>query len=111
MRILTFTLFSFLLSMTAVCQKGPINFEADGNGASWTWNVFENSTNPPLEFIDNPSKTGINTTDKVAKFTALKAGNPWAGDRNCSWRFCFRAVCVKCYKLHDKNYGLEISNQ
>jgi len=79
MRILTFTLFSFLLSITAVCQKGPINFEADGNGASWTWNVFENSTNPPLEFIDNPSKTGINTTDKVAKFTALKAGNPWAG--------------------------------
>jgi len=63
----------------AICQKNPINFEVGGNGANWTWNVFENVTNPPLEFIDNPSKTGINTSNKVAKFTALKAGNPWAG--------------------------------
>jgi len=60
-------------------QNVPIDFETGGNGASWTWTVFENDTNPALEIISNPDATGINTSATVAKFTALQTGNPWAG--------------------------------
>lgn len=56
-----------------------IDFEPDGNGADWTWNVFENSWNPPLEFVTNPSPSEPNTSATVAKFTALAAGQNWAG--------------------------------
>ena len=60
-------------------QNAPIDFESGGNGASWTWAVFENDTNPPLEIVANPDATGDNTSATVAKFTALQAGQPWAG--------------------------------
>ena len=55
-----------------------IDFEAAGVGADWDWTVAENADNPALEFIDNPVSGGINTSAKVAKFTARQAGNPWA---------------------------------
>lgn len=57
----------------------PINFETGGFGANWTWTVFENGSNPPVEIVANPFKTGINTSATVAKITALKAGQPWVG--------------------------------
>jgi hypothetical protein len=57
----------------------PIDFEEGGNGADWTWTVFENDDNPALEIIANPDASGINTSATVAKFTARAAGNPWAG--------------------------------
>ncbi|NPD85322.1 hypothetical protein HNS38_11155, partial [Lentimicrobium sp. L6] len=60
-------------------QNNPIDFEAGGNGADWTWATFENSTNPPLEIIPNPFSGDGNTTTTVAKFTALDAGMDWAG--------------------------------
>jgi hypothetical protein len=56
-----------------------INFEATGTGANYGWNVFENATNPALEFIENPVAGGINNSPTVAKFTALPAGQPYAG--------------------------------
>ncbi len=68
-----------LFASVSFAQNSPINFESDGHGADWTWTVFENETNPALEVIDNPDKSDINTSDSVAKFTALQAGNPWAG--------------------------------
>jgi hypothetical protein len=74
-------------SVLAFAQNNPVNFEAGGQGASWTWTVFENGSNPALEVIDNPYKSGINTSDKVAKFTALAAGQPWAGARSVATRF------------------------
>lgn len=64
---------------TATSQNAPIDFEAGGNGADWTWTVFENDTNPPLEIVANPDPSGINTTETVAKFTALQLGQPYAG--------------------------------
>lgn len=57
----------------------PIDFESEGFGANWTWNVFENGANDPLEFVANPSASGINTSSTVAKITALQAGAPWVG--------------------------------
>ena len=64
---------------TAISQNAPIDFEAGGNGADWTWTVFENDTNPPLEIVVNPDPSGINTSETVAKFTALQLGQPYAG--------------------------------
>jgi hypothetical protein len=56
-----------------------INFETPGFGAAWPWNVFENAGNPPLEFVANPNPSGINTSSTVAKFSAMQAGQPYAG--------------------------------
>jgi hypothetical protein len=72
-------LFTLLMGGIVLGQNQPIDFESGGFGANWTWTVFENSTNPPLEIIPNPDPSGINTSATVAKFTALQAGNPWAG--------------------------------
>ena len=60
-------------------SNSPIDFETGGYGADWTWTVFENETNPPLKIVSNPNSSGLNTSLKVAKFTALQAGAPWAG--------------------------------
>lgn len=68
-----------LISPAIIAQNSPIDFETGGNGASWTWTVFENDTNPPLEIITNPDQSGANTSSTVAKFTALVGGQPWAG--------------------------------
>ena len=59
----------------------PIDFESNGYGADWTWTVFENSDNPPLEIVSNPNSSGINTSSKVAKFTARMSPDaaPYAG--------------------------------
>lgn len=56
-----------------------INFETGGAGLDYTWNIFENDTNPALEYVANPSMTGINTSATVAKYTVLATGMPWAG--------------------------------
>jgi hypothetical protein len=88
MREFTF-LYLMLIASLTFAQNAPIDFEAGGNGAAWTWTVFENNTNPPLEIIANPDQSGINTSATVAKFTALQAGNPWAG----------------CESLHGANLG------
>ncbi|MBS4035150.1 MAG: T9SS type A sorting domain-containing protein [Ignavibacterium sp.] len=71
----------FVMSINGIVsgQNQPIDFETGGFGAGWTWTVFENDTNPPLDIIPNPDASGINTSATVAKFTALQAGNPWAG--------------------------------
>ncbi|WP_281240217.1 putative Ig domain-containing protein [Flavobacterium praedii] len=44
-----------------------------------TWDSFENPGQTGFEFASNPSKTGINTSDKVGKFTAVPTGQRWAG--------------------------------
>ena len=67
------------MSSTLMAQNGPIDFEAAGHGADWTWTVFENDWNPPVAIVDNPAPGGINTSSTVMEFTALVDGNPWAG--------------------------------
>jgi len=57
----------------------PIDFEATGNGAAWTWTVFENGSNPVVEIIANPDPSGVNTSATVMKFTTEEGGMPWAG--------------------------------
>ena len=60
-------------------QKSPIDFETSGNGKTFTWTTFENGDNPAVEIVANPSSSGLNVSATVAKFTAMKAGQPWAG--------------------------------
>jgi len=76
--LLNFIFFAFIFTTTSA-QNIPIDFEANGNGADWVWTTFENSTNPALEMVANPDLSGINTSATVAKFTALQAGQPFAG--------------------------------
>ena len=76
------TILVLLATFVGFSQNAPIDFEAGGQGAEWTWNVFENADNPPLEFVANPDASGINTSAMVAKFTArdTNAGAaPYAG--------------------------------
>ncbi|OIQ30315.1 MAG: hypothetical protein BM564_02800 [Bacteroidetes bacterium MedPE-SWsnd-G2] len=68
-----------LIPFIGMSQNAPIDFEPAGFGASWTWTVFENDTDPALEIVANPDPSGDNTSSTVAKFTALVGGNPWAG--------------------------------
>ncbi len=78
MKRFTVVLLLFVESMS-FAQNAPIDFETIGIGANWTWAVFENHTNPALEIITNPDQSRVNTSATVAKFTALKSGQPWAG--------------------------------
>ena len=64
---------------SATAQNIPVDFEENGNGADWNWTTFENDTNPALEIVANPDASGLNTSSTVAKFTALQAGQPFAG--------------------------------
>ena len=73
------TIFILAVNMAVFAQNAPIDFEAGGYGADWTWTVFENVTNPAVEILANPDMSGVNTSATVAKFTALQAGQPWAG--------------------------------
>jgi len=76
----TFTLLLLILTLNcSIAQNVPIDFETGGHGAGWTWTTFENDVNPNLQIIANPDATGANTSATVASFTALQAGQPWAG--------------------------------
>ena len=76
-----FMIIVFVMAMNAViyAQNAPVDFEVGGYGADWTWTAFENASNPPIEIIANPDVSGINTSATVGQFTALQAGQPWAG--------------------------------
>jgi hypothetical protein len=75
----TLTFLFVIISVLSFAQNIPIDFEASGNGLNWTWTVFENDANPPIEIVPNPDPLGINNSETVAKFTALQTGQPFAG--------------------------------
>lgn len=55
-----------------------IDFEFEGTAADWTWEYCCNDDNPPLEFVDNPSFTEPNVSDKVIKFICRTNGDAWS---------------------------------
>jgi len=79
MRMLLISMYFFISINSTLAQNVPIDFEDNGVGIDWNWKTFENSTNPDLEFVLNPDTTGINRSQKVAKFTALQTGQAFAG--------------------------------
>ena len=95
-----------------------IDFETPGFGAAWTWNVFENGSNPPLEFVANPNASGINTSSKVAKFTALQAGQPYAGcetahgQMGITWDLSASnsKIRIMVYKTKISDVGIKLAN-
>lgn len=73
-------LFTFLLGTSSLfAQNAPVTFESGGQGANWTWTVFENDTQTTMDVVTNPFSNGVNTSATVAKFTALQTGQQWAG--------------------------------
>ena len=96
----------------------PIDFENDGFGANWAWNVFENGSNPPLEFVANPNASGINTSSTVAKITALQAGQPWVGTETAhgamgiTWDLSASNAIIKImvYKTVISDVGIKLVN-
>ncbi len=60
-------------------STSPIDFEPTGRGAVFAWTTFENDTGPWSKIVANPSKTGINTSDKAVMFKAISSGKPSAG--------------------------------
>ena len=64
--LLIATMFLMMTGSAHFAQNAPINFETGGQGANWTWTVFENATNPAVEIMANPHATGINTSATVA---------------------------------------------
>jgi hypothetical protein len=103
MKKLHLTLLAFIgISLSLSSQNAPITFEAGGFGADWTWAVFENDTNPPLEIIANPDPSGANTSATVAQFTALATGNPWAGTESAL------ATDLGIYTLSEENSIVKI---
>ncbi len=74
------TLFISLLTISlGFSQTNPIDFETGGNGATWTWNIFENGPNTPLAIIANPDATGANASATVASYTAVAGAPFYAG--------------------------------
>ena len=75
-------LLPLLLAATPIlAQNAPVDFEPNGIGQLWNWKVFQNGSNPPVEFVPNPDPdpNGYNPSPTVAKFTALPQGAPFAG--------------------------------
>ena len=81
MRRLLLLLLLALLIPSAWSQNAPVDFEPNGIGQLWNWKVFQNGSNPPVEFVPNPDPdpNGYNPSPTVAKFTALSQGAPFAG--------------------------------
>ena len=96
----------------------PIDFEENGHGANWTWNAFENDTNPPLEFVPNPDASGANTSATVAKYTTLQSGQPWAGtetahgEMGITWDLSASNDIIKImvYKTVISDVGIKLVN-
>lgn len=95
-----------------------IDFETAGFGGQWSWNVFENVDNPPLEFVANPNASGINTSSQVAKIIARKTGAPWVGtetvhgEMNLNWDLSASNAIIKImvYKTVISDVGIKLVN-
>jgi hypothetical protein len=119
MKKTTILLMILFVSSLIFAQNAPITFEPGEYGADWTWTVFENATNPALEIIDNPDASGINTSSKVAKFTALQAGNPWAGVESqvgvdlgtFQWNDNNRIVKIMVWKTVISDVGIKFATE
>lgn len=70
-----YTILTILTITTGFSQAlHTVDFEASGVGSDWSWTGAEGGV---IEHADNPSKTGINTSDKVMKLTKGTGPN-WA---------------------------------
>jgi hypothetical protein len=95
----------------------PIDFEAEGHGADWTWTTFENGGNEPFGIVSNPDATGINTSATVGSMTTLTVGAPWAGVESqhgadigsFSWDATNSTVRIMVYKSVISDVGIKFA--
>ena len=95
----------------------PIDFEAEGHGADWTWSTFENGANDPLVIGANPSASGLNPSATVASMTALTTGAPWVGVESqhgadigsFSWDATNSTVKIMVYKPVISDVGIKFA--
>lgn len=113
---LGFGIFGFTNQASAQDPVPTVDFEVGGVGADWDWTTFENVDNPPLEVIDNPDQSGINTSDKVGKFTARADGAPWAGTTGRGdFKFLFdsenRTITIMVWKSVISDVGIKLETE
>jgi len=74
-----FLVLSLFLFSVSVFAQATIDFETVGQ--NYTWTIFSNgpADSTALSVVDNPSKTGINTSAKCLKYIVKAAGDPWSG--------------------------------
>ncbi len=73
MKKMYFSFFVLLLSVCSIAQTLPLTFEGAG---PFPW---LDDANVVTTVIDNPQKSGINTSDKVVQTIKGPGGQPWAG--------------------------------
>ena len=68
------------IDITATVQTaGTATIDFDKVGNNYSWQTFENDSNPALTIVINPIQDSVNDSEKVAKVTILTTGQPWAG--------------------------------
>jgi len=71
-------LYATVPSPTLLGPLEPITFES--GTIDYIWDTWGNLDDPnAFQVIDNPFKSGINTSDKVGKYTCNSGSNSWAG--------------------------------
>lgn len=81
-----YLLFILLTTSLGFSQNAPINFEAGGFGADWTWATFEaplGFSNPTFSVVPNPSIDAVNNSPTVAKIEISYATNEGWGSAGC----------------------------
>jgi hypothetical protein len=70
-----------VVAQPAAAPYAPVTFENNEYGSTWTLTSFDNPSGPSTASLlaTNPNKTGINTSNIAAKFTALVAGAWYTG--------------------------------
>ena len=109
-QLYTFILLIITFTIGFSQATGTVDFETNGVGADWTWTMSD--VNPTLTVIDNPYKTGNNTSDKVVEFVAKTTDNNWAlGHSMDIGSFTFDAsnavVKIMVYKTSTTNFGIK----
>ncbi len=114
--LITFISCFMMITNVQLKAQATIDFETGGKGAAYSWNVFENGSNPAIEIVANPNATGVNTSSTVAKFTAKVAGQPYAGAESAHGDFgplTFDAsnsiVTIMVYKTLISDVGLKFA--
>jgi len=112
-KLLLLLVFSVVAFAVWAQSTHTIDFEPAGVGADWEWTVAENADNPPLEFVSNPSVSGINTSATTAKFIARLSGNPWAlcftsDDGEFTFDASNKIVKVMVYKPVISDFGFKV---
>jgi Glycogen recognition site of AMP-activated protein kinase/Secretion system C-terminal sorting domain len=112
LNILSF-LFCCLFATMTQAQITVLDFESAAK--STTFQYFGSSLEPQLTgVIDNPDKTGINTSAKVGEFKKPAASQPWAGafsSPNPTTQVDVTTggmICVKVWSDHVGNLALKL---